>query len=208
MQGTVIFYRLQEGYGFILGQDNKRYYFNVHELIDLVRQNDIVEFTTRKAPTLKLNPVAYDIKIIKHINSEMSHDINNKNNYPRKTLIKYEKQTLATKTRCPHCSYYMVPYIIYNKEGLKRSICPFCGKTYKIFSPCFIASAIYESNQAHQVIALRRFRDDFLQPYILGRMFIKIYYFVSPYIAVFLIKHKIISKLLKPTLSFLAYISE
>jgi hypothetical protein len=49
--------------------------------------------------------------------------------------------------------------------------------------PCFVATAVYGSYDAPQVIILRNFRDDYLDTTCLGRLFIKIYYRLSPPIA-------------------------
>ena len=55
---------------------------------------------------------------------------------------------------------------------------------------CFIATACYGSSQAPQVQLLRAFRDHYLEPRLLGRVFISTYYAVSPRIARFLKVHK------------------
>jgi tetratricopeptide (TPR) repeat protein len=48
---------------------------------------------------------------------------------------------------------------------------------------CYIATAVYGSYDAPEVLVLRRFRDDTLSKQIAGRLFIKTYYFVSPPLA-------------------------
>jgi hypothetical protein len=48
---------------------------------------------------------------------------------------------------------------------------------------CYIATAVYRSYDAPEVLCLRRFRDEILSTYILGRLFIKLYYLFSPPIA-------------------------
>ena len=53
-------------------------------------------------------------------------------------------------------------------------------------SGCFIATAVYGSYSAPEVIILKKFRDGFLQPSIIGKRFIKLYYFLSPSIAKFI----------------------
>jgi len=64
-----------------------------------------------------------------------------------------------------------------------RSVCPYCGNTYQKFNSCFIATAVYGDPYAEEVIALRRFRDETLLTNIFGKIFVRIYYKVSPPIA-------------------------
>ncbi len=48
---------------------------------------------------------------------------------------------------------------------------------------CYIATAVYGSYQAYEVLELRKFRDEVLAKSWFGRIFIKTYYLVSPPIA-------------------------
>ncbi len=48
---------------------------------------------------------------------------------------------------------------------------------------CFIATAVYGSNNASEVQKFYQFRDDVLSQHFLGRVFIKFYYLVSPTLA-------------------------
>lgn len=48
---------------------------------------------------------------------------------------------------------------------------------------CYIATAVYGSYNAPEVFVLRKFRDEILKENILGRLFIKFYYTVSPALA-------------------------
>lgn len=50
-------------------------------------------------------------------------------------------------------------------------------------SGCYIATAVYGSYTAPEVIILRNFRDSYLRRNFLGRSFIKLYYFISPTVA-------------------------
>lgn len=50
-------------------------------------------------------------------------------------------------------------------------------------SGCYIATAVYGSYECEEVFALRRFRDDRLSKSALGRLFIRVYYRVSPSLA-------------------------
>lgn len=65
---------------------------------------------------------------------------------------------------------------------------------------CYIATAIYGSYNCPEVWTLRRFRDNFLSKYLIGRLFIKAYYTISPTL-VKLFGHKIwFYNLVKPIL--------
>lgn len=59
-------------------------------------------------------------------------------------------------------------------------------KEKKEKSGCFIATAITGSELSNEVILLKDFRDTFLKNYNLGRLFIKLYYYISPPIARFI----------------------
>ena len=48
---------------------------------------------------------------------------------------------------------------------------------------CFIATAVYDSYDAPQVIILRHYRDETLSTTLIGRLLIKLYYKISPKIA-------------------------
>lgn len=48
---------------------------------------------------------------------------------------------------------------------------------------CYIATAVYGSYDASEVLVLREFRDTVLKKSCLGRLFIKVYYALSPGIA-------------------------
>lgn len=56
---------------------------------------------------------------------------------------------------------------------------------------CYIATCVYGSYNCPSVYVLRRFRDNFLASFILGKVFIKFYYFVSPELVKVLGKNKI-----------------
>jgi hypothetical protein len=53
-------------------------------------------------------------------------------------------------------------------------------------SGCFIATAVYGEVMAPEVVTLRKFRDNTLKRYWIGRKFISIYYAMSPPVAVWL----------------------
>ncbi len=73
---------------------------------------------------------------------------------------------------------------------------------------CFIASAVYRSELATEVVLLSNFRDRYLSKSLLGRAFIRLYYFVSPSIANLIMKSEALCKitryfLISPLVGFL-----
>ncbi len=48
---------------------------------------------------------------------------------------------------------------------------------------CYIATAVYGSYAAPQVLVLRRFRDEVLKQSPAGRLFVRVYYRLSPAVA-------------------------
>jgi len=62
---------------------------------------------------------------------------------------------------------------------------------------CFVATAVYESNNHPQVIKLRRIRDQSLKRSFLGRAFIRIYYRTGPSLSYFPMHYPRIKTLLK-----------
>ena len=77
-----------------------------------------------------------------------------------------------------------------NKSGLSSSVTQKQQKTVKPESDkpkkkegCYIATAVYGSYDAPQVMTLRRFRDETLSKTVFGRWFIRTYYRYSPFVA-------------------------
>lgn len=65
---------------------------------------------------------------------------------------------------------------------------------------CYVATCVYGSYDCPQVWALRRFRDEILSANILGRLFIKCYYAVSPTIVKYFGEYKWFNKMFKKPL--------
>ena len=62
---------------------------------------------------------------------------------------------------------------------------------------CFIATEVYGSYTTPEVVRLRKFRDDVLEKNIIGRLFISLYYVLSPYLAKKISQHDNIKKMIK-----------
>lgn len=55
---------------------------------------------------------------------------------------------------------------------------------------CFVATAVYGDPQHDDVVYLRSFRDTVLNRYLLGRWFIKLYWYVGPIMARYVVKSR------------------
>jgi hypothetical protein len=74
------------------------------------------------------------------------------------------------------------------------------GSSYTVTgssSGCFIATAAFGSKFENHVQLLRRFRDLYLMPYKIGRIFVNAYYRCSPPVAKFITDHNILRALVR-----------
>ena len=79
--------------------------------------------------------------------------------------------------------------------------CKGCGiQFYKPRGGCYIATCVYGSYDCGDVCVLRRFRDDCLAESFLGRMFIRIYYALSPTAVRLFGRSRLFSAIFKPLL--------
>jgi|GEM_PF-5457035 hypothetical protein len=70
-------------------------------------------------------------------------------------------------------------------------------KLKKTSSACYIATMVYGSHEANEVIQLRAFRDKLLQGTLPGRIFIKVYYCTSPYLVKYLGRYNVFHRICK-----------
>lgn len=69
------------------------------------------------------------------------------------------------------------------KISAQAETCPHCGQGKPNILPCFVATAVYGSDVAPEVVLLRQYRDDVLLHNPLGKVFVNFYYKISPPIA-------------------------
>lgn len=177
IRGTVKWFSKDKGYGFITIGENKDAYFNVKDIVgaNLPDNGDAVSLEIKNG---KKGLYAVNVRIIDTASNQRDDRI-----------------------KCPHCSKRIVPRIIVGPPAIrgaygytpepKKSICPFCGGQIQSFSNdrCFIATAVYGEG-SHEIIVLRKFRDERLVKTRIGQTFINLYYRISPSIASILTKEQ------------------
>lgn len=67
-------------------------------------------------------------------------------------------------------------------------------------SSCYIATMAYGDYEHPQVIVLRKFRDYVLIKYFIGKLFVKLYYFISPKIVLVLKNNNTINRIIRKIL--------
>lgn len=166
IQGKVKWFSVEKGYGFIVSDQGEEHHFSVRDVkgADLPQNGDVVSFESR---TGNKGPKAVAVSLVSRATAPTSGRSDD-------------------RVACPHCGKKMVPRIITDRGSLSKSVCPFCGGTYKDFGWCFIATAVYGDSQSPEVVALRQFRDQNLRSNLVGRAFIRSYYHLSPPVARYL----------------------
>lgn len=190
-EGRIKHYSREKGFGFIYDDVEKiDRYFQIRSVCGGYAPNtgDMVTFLPKSH---KRGPRAEEVVVI--ITAEEQREERRREERP------------DYRERCSSCGKLMVPRISFNNGSPYASYCPFCGEQHKKFGPCFIATAVYGDAMAIEVDALRYIRDHQLNTRILGRAFVKIYYYVSPPLAAFI---KFYPKLSRATRAMLDCIIE
>ena len=180
MKGTVKWFSLDRGYGFITSESGEDHYFNDQSVngVALPSNGDSVSFESKIGNKGRR---ASNVVITAKVAPKRSRTIS------RSRYIDRNSNKTDDRIECPGCGKKIVPRLIISDGEPHHSVCPYCAETVKHFKWCFIATAVYGDNSCYEVRSLRSFRDEKLQMSILGRHFIKLYYLVSPPIAVWLL---------------------
>jgi len=147
---------------------------NVDEAIRLYKE--VIEFTDH--PTIHLSiGVLYDNE---QNNTEKAH-------YHWKYIVNNEVKLNKYK------DYYEIRELA--KENLNIE-----NKKSSKKSGCFIATAIYGDMLAPEVVSLRQYRDSFLNCSKTGRVFIELYYYISPSLARFIGKRAVLKGVIRKSI--------
>ncbi len=127
------------------------------------------------------------------------------------SALNYLKEIgILNNGKCPRCGGIMnnndYTFSSYNSPNASFAICPKCHNEGVNFQKnnnptknegCYIATACYGDYNCPEVLIFRSYRDNYLSHYAFGKLFIRIYYFISPSIAKGLKNRQIINKLIK-----------
>ncbi|MDM8567570.1 hypothetical protein QUF74_18225 [Candidatus Halobeggiatoa sp. HSG11] len=121
------------------------------------------------------------------------------------TFIGYREETVE----CSNCGHplhfdncYLCKYPVLREEAKIRDNGE-CDSNvyhrlcYKKRTGCFIATEIYNSPIASEVLILKEFRDNIFMSSNFGQKFIKFYYHISPTMADFLSKHSFLKRIIR-----------
>ena len=110
MKGVIRWFSKEKGFGFILGEDEKNYFVHIKDIkgLDIPKEKDKVEFEIIKTE-----------KGLKAVNV--------------KIIDKNTKENTDSFVVCNNCNKKIVPRIVFENGTPMRSICPYCGSTYKVF---------------------------------------------------------------------------
>lgn len=222
VQGIVKWFSPEKGYGFITSEDGEDHYFNVQSINGsaLTSNGDSVSFESKTGDrglrafnvtitgraTTKNNRQTDDRISCSNCQKKITPRIITYNGEPQKSVCPYCAATVNEFRECPACKKTII-----SKWPQEETVCPYCSwsigprkiETTDDSTGCFIATAVYGDSFCNQVVELRRFRDKVLLNMVTGRLFVKYYYKVSPFIAAWLITKPTLSKQIRFLLDIL-----
>lgn len=146
-------------------------------------------------------------KVVEFIIEGISvNDINKIQNCTNQTKInEYKELVNYIFSKLGPFQINKVKYICYWKDVKTeqvKSTAKQVGSTIgKTSDGCYIATMAYGDYNHPQVLELRKFRDEILKKSIVGRLFIKTYYFISPKLVVILKNRITINKIIRKGLN-------
>ncbi|MDA3781362.1 MAG: hypothetical protein PF487_14220 [Bacteroidales bacterium] len=176
--------------------------FDIHIAYELRNQGSFnIENNEEKDPSHKENILNQSIEgINKHIN-----------------LDKFEKVDIIKPTYLEDLKIKLEEFKEKEREEAKREMMEESMKAalnmpnpHLVQNPkkgCYIATMAYGSYDHPQVKKLRKFRDNYLLQNFTGRLFVKVYYFISPHLVQALRNKPYINKMTRKILDILILIS-
>jgi cold shock CspA family protein len=190
MHGKVKWFSSEKGYGFItrtLDDGYQDYFLHISDVVgpDAPQSGDTVTFSTKET---KKGEAATDVRIVSR-EEKLRED-------------RRGKTTRDDRVMCIKCGKRMVPRIQFKNGEPHARICPFCMASQE--PGCFIATAVFDGQDAPAVLALRQFRDRRLSQSRWGIAFVNFYYRRSPKIALWIEQHPVLKKPMRVILSGIA----
>ncbi len=120
-----------------------------------------------------------------------------------KTLVNFimSKISYSYKSRIAYINYWETPKTTSSSSTSTSTSRPTSSSSSSGGSGCYIATMAYGSYEHPQVLELRKFRDEILAQNLAGRIFIKIYYFISPNLVMLLKNRRSINALIRKSLN-------
>lgn len=172
------------------------YEFEENKTIE-VPKFELLKALTPLGPGAGLIGIAItEIRLNKFIKNKQFKIVGSKHKDGKLVILRYNdqksKKTKKIELNLPN------NYLHFTNEFFPRYWKSEISSEDEISSKCYIATACYNSSTAEEVIFLRTFRDKVLYPSKLGRLFIQIYYKISP----ILVKYFYSNKFIKGTSKF------
>ena len=190
MRGKVKWFSSEKGFGFItrtLDDGYQDYFLHISDVVgpDAPQSGDTVTFSTKQT---KKGEAATDVRIV--------------GREEKRREVHRGKTIRDDRVACIKCGKLMVPRIQFKNGEPHARICPFCMASQE--RGCFIATAVFDDQNAPAVQALRKFRDKRLSKSQLGLAFVRFYYRHSPKIALWIEQHPESKKPMRVILSGIA----